>query len=127
MPIIEPDTSEVKEYTPLDPGVYVAKIVACEFKTSKSGNPMIVPEFEITSGGGTRKKRSYLVITGQGAYGFDSLLRSVGFTEQADKMKAGEKVPFDTDDLIGLSCNLQMDQEAYNGQMQDVIKGYLPA
>lgn len=127
MPIIQPDTSEVKEIMPLDPGVYPATIEAVEFKTSKSGNPMIVVTFSIEHDGTTRKRNAYLVITGEGAYGFDSLLRACGYSDYADKLKAGSKDPFDTDDLVGVALQVQVEQEAYNGRMVDNVKGYLRA
>lgn len=126
MPIIIPDTSEVKSIEPLEPGVYPGKITAVEFKTSKSGNPMIVPTVEITHDGATRTRNAYLVITGEGAYGFDSLLRACGYGDYADRLREGSKEPFDTDTLIGLELNVQVEQEAYNGQMRDNVRGFLP-
>ena len=128
MPIIEPDTSEVKEMMPLDPGVYPAEITACDFKESKAGNPMIVPVFSITAPDGTtRQRRSYIVVTGNAAFTFDSFLRACGFEDYADELKAGSKTPFDTDSLIGLCVNVQVEQEAYNGKLIDTIKGYMKA
>lgn len=129
MPILNPDTSEIKTLAPLDPGVYPAKVAGQEFKTSKSGNPMLVVTFEISVAGEDtpRKRNSYLVITGEGAYGFDSLLRACGFTDYADRLKEGSKESFDSDVLNGLELNVQVDQEAYQGRMVDQIKGFLPA
>ena len=128
MPIINPDTSEVQSLAALEPNVYPATIAAVEFKTSKSsGNPMIVPTFEIVHDGKARKRNAYLVITGEGAYGFDSLLRAVGFDDYADRLKAGSKESFDTDTLVGLSLNVQVENEAYNGEMRDKIAGFLKA
>lgn len=128
MPIINPDTSEVKELLPLEPGVYPAKVAATEFKTSKSGNPMLVVTFEVTARDGTaRKRNAYLVITGEGAYGFDSLLRACGFDDYADRLKAGSKEPFDTDNLVGIGLEVQVEQEAYNGRMMDSVRGYMKA
>lgn len=125
MPIINPDTSEVKELLPLEPGVYPATIAATEFKTSKAGNPMLVVTFEILHDDVVRKRNSYMVITGEGAYNFDSLLRAVGLDDYADRLKAGSKEPFDTDTLHGLELMVQVEQEAYQGRMVDSVRGFL--
>ena len=128
MPIMEPDTSEVKTMLPLDAGVYKAKVVAVDFKTSKAGNPMIVPEFEIADPEGVlRKRSSYLVIKGEAAFGFDSFLRAVGMQDTADQIKSGEKIPIDTDIFIGLELNVQIENDTYNGRITDQVKGFLPA
>lgn len=129
MPIIEPDLSEVKDFQPWDPGVYAGKIVEVDFQTSKkSGNPMIVPNFEVRNNDGdTRKMKTWMVVTGEGAYNFESLLRAVGLHDVADRMRGGEKIAFDTDELIGLELNIQVEQEAYNGRMQNKVAGFLAA
>lgn len=125
MPIITPDTTAVKEIQPIEPGVHPGKIVSCDFKTSAKGNPMIVPTVEVMADGVARKRNAYLVITGDGAYGFDSLLRACGFEDLADRLRAGSKEPFDTDELIGIEVNVQIGQEAYQGRMVDRIEGFL--
>lgn len=130
MPIITPDTSNISEQTPIDAGTYPAKITAVDYKTSKSsGNPMIVPTFEVSVEGKARPRSAYLVITGEGAYGFDQLLRACGFEEMADKykQKGGEKPDFDTDELIGQELMVVIESDTYNGQLRDKIKSYLKA
>lgn len=128
MPLINPDTSAVTEQGAIDPGTYKAKITAVELKTAKSsGNPMLEVSFDVQVGEATRPRRAYLPITGQGAFGFDQLLRATGFVEYADKLKAGEKAPFDTDQLIGQELNVRAEHDTYNGQVRDKIAGYLPA
>lgn len=128
MPVVNPDTSQAVEMTAIPPGTYQAKIVDCTFETSKSGgNPMIVPKFEVMVDGKVRTRKAYLVITGEGAYGFDSLLRATGFTDIADqfKVEGGEKPGFDTDQLIGQEVNLVIEADTYNNQLRDKIKSYL--
>jgi hypothetical protein len=128
MPIIQPDTSAVKELGPIEPGTYPAKIAACDAKTSKSGNPMIVPAFEIEVGDGdVRTRNAYVVISGAGAYGFDSLLRATGFDEIADQYRNpdAEKPAFNTDDLVGQELMVVVSENLYNGQKRDQITGYL--
>lgn len=131
MPIVNPDTSAAQEMSAIEPGTYKAKITDVEFKNSKSsGNPMIVPKFAVQVGDKERPRSAYLVITGEGAYGFDQLLRATGFDEMADKYKAkdgGAKPDFDTDELIGQELNVVIEADTYNGQLRDKIKSFLRA
>jgi hypothetical protein len=131
MPVVNPDTSAAQEMTAIEPGTYKARITEVEFKTSKSaGNPMIVPKFMVQVGDGKERPRSaYLVITGEGAYGFDQLLRATGFDDLADKYKAkeGEKPNFNTDDLIGQELNVVIEADTYEGKLRDKIKSFLRA
>lgn len=130
MPVVNPDTSAAQEMSAIEPGTYQARITEVEFKNSKSsGNPMIVPKFAVKVGDKERPRSAYLVITGEGAYGFDQLLRATGFDELADKFKAkdGDKPEFDTDDLIGQELNVVVEADTYNGQLRDKIKSFLRA
>lgn len=131
MPIIQPDLTEVKATGPIEPGSYPAKIVSCEFKTSGKGNPMIVPRFEISVGDDdVRTRDAYLVITGAGAYGFGQLLRACGFdrlAEQYEDKSLAQKPAFDTDELIGQTCMVQIEPDTYNGQLRDKIQSYFKA
>lgn len=125
-PLIEPDLTEVDK--PLEPGTYKAKIASVDYKTSKAGNPMIVPKFEITlPSGKVRTRQAYLVITGDGAFNFEQLLRACHFDDVANALKAGQKAPFDTDELVGQEVNLVFDSDVYNGQPTDKITAYLKA
>ena len=131
MPIVNPDTSAVKDQGPIEPGTYKAKIVGVDFQTSqKSGNPMIVPNLEVQTGDSVRPRKTYLVITGEGAYGFDNLLRATGFDELADKFRDPSVQPkpeFDTDQLIGQEVNVVIESDTYNGQLRDKIRSFLKA
>ena len=127
-PIINPDLTAVKSQGPIDPGVYPAKIIDVQSKTSQKGNPMIVPKLEITVGqDDVRTREAYLVITGAGAYGFEQLLRACGFDDVADKYKDpdAEKPAFDTDNLIGQELNVQIESDTYNNQLRDKVQSYL--
>ena len=128
-PIIQPDLSEAQALTPIEPGTYKAKIEAVEFKNSKQGNPMIVPKFAIEVEGKKRSRNAYLVITGEGAYGFEQLLRACGFTEVADQCKNPDvpNPPFDTDSLVGQELQLVVESDMYNNAPSDKIKAYLKA
>ena len=128
MPIINPDLSEVKSQGPIEPGVYRAKILEVDYKTSGKGNPMIVPKIEVEVGQDDKRTRNaYLVITGAGAYGFEQLLRATGFDDIADAYqdKDAQKPAFDTDQLIGQELQVQIESDTYNGQLRDTIKSYL--
>lgn len=125
MPIITPDLSQSG---PIKPGTYRAKIIACEAKTSKNGNPMIVPDFEIDTGDETpRSRKAYIVTSGAGARPFGQLLRATGFSDLADIYMGDSlsKPPFDTDDLVGQELMLQVEAETYNGEPSDKIAGYM--
>ncbi len=132
MPLIKPDTSQAQEMTNIDPGTYPAKVLNCDFQNSKQGNPMIVPNFEIQVGDATKKRKAFLVINGEGAYGFGQLLRACHFDELADvyankSVPLAEKPDFNTDDLVGQELMVVIDHQMYQGQPRDYIKTYLRA
>lgn len=127
MPKINPDLSQVG---PIPAGTYRAKIIACEVKNSKAGNPMIVPEFEISVAGNTRTRSAYVVVTGAGARQFGQLLRATGFDSLANAYadpNVTEKPDFDTDDLIGQECTVVIEADTYNGEPTDKIASYMKA
>lgn len=127
MPVLKPDTSLAQDMGAIEPGTYPAKIVACDSQVSKNGNPMAVPSFEVMVDGKKRTRKSFLVVSGEGAYGFDQLLRACGFEDLADQYKDPNVQPkpdFDTDNLIGCEVNVRIDLELYQGQQRDNIKSY---
>jgi hypothetical protein len=129
-PIIQPDTSNLQEMGAIPAGTYPAEIQQVDFKTSKSDNPMIVVKFGVEVDGKVRARNSYLVITGEGAYGFDQLLRACGFTDLADQYKdksITNKPQFDTDHLVGQRVNVVIEPNMYNGELRDQIKSFLKA
>lgn len=129
-PIINPDTSNITEMGPIPAGTYPAEILQVDFQTSKSGNPMIVVKFGVEVDEKVRNRNSYLVITGEGAYGFDSLLRACGFENLADQYKDKNVQPkpdFDTDMLVGQRVNVVIEPTTYNNELRDQIKSYLRA
>jgi hypothetical protein len=132
MPIIKPDTSAAVVLGNIEEGTYPAAIESVEFKSSSKGNPMIVPNFNITVGDNVVKRKAYLVITGEGAYGFEQLLRACNFDTLADaygdkSIAAADKPDFDTDDLVGQTLNVIIGHQLYNGEMRDYVKSYLKA
>jgi hypothetical protein len=141
MPIIQPDTSEALDLSPIPEGTHKAVIKECPAQLSKEKKtPMIVPKFEITVAGREKPaiRKSFLVTTGEGAGGFDMLLRACHFDELADQYKdpaVNPKPPFDTDQLIGQELDLvivpdmfQRKDSAGNNlgspELGDRIKGY---
>lgn len=126
-PIINPDTSAAQDMGPIAPGTYKAKIEAVEYKISDAGNPMIVPEFAVVVDGKAKKRKAFLVITGEGAYGFDQLLRATGFSQLADQYRDPQQAnpDFDTDSLIGQELDVVIDHQMYKGEKRDAIKTYL--
>jgi Protein of unknown function (DUF669) len=129
-PIIKPDLTDADSFGPIEPGTYEAKIESVDYRTSGKGNPMIVPKFQITVDGKIRKRNAYLVISGEGAYGFSQLLRACHFDDLAkaygDKsIPLADKPEFNTDDLVQQELNVVIDKQLYNGEMRDTIKNYL--
>jgi hypothetical protein len=53
----------------------------------------------------------WVITSGPGAFRFDQLLRAVNMNELADKYRAGEQVPFDTEALVGQSLQIVVDKE----------------
>lgn len=130
MPIITPDTSSQLEFKPLEPGTYPAKITDVQYGTSKSsGNPMLTVTMDVNAEGRAVPRKAFLVITGEGSYGFDQLLRACRMDQLADayKDKSAEKPPFDTDELIGQEINVIVEHETYNNQLRDRVKTFLRA
>lgn len=126
MPVIFPDTSTMIDMGPIADGVYPAKILEVLVETSKKGNQMIVPKFDVNIGEGkTKHRKSYIVIAGEGSYNFDQLLRACHFDDLADSIKAGQKPPFDSDSLVGQECQVIIKTELVDNQTRDNISGYL--
>lgn len=126
MPLITPDLSDLDK--PIEPGTYHARIASVDYQNAKtSGNPMIVPTFKVTVGDKERTRKAYLVITGNGAFNFEQLLRACRFDDYADKLKNGTKEPFDTDQLVDQELQIVVDSDTYNGQITDKIVKYLKA
>lgn len=140
MPLITPDTSEMIDTTPLPEGTYKAKVTAAEPKTSKKGNPMIVVKLEVTVPGQDkpRTRQAFLPISGEGAGGFDMILRACHFDDLAEKYKDPNVQPkpaFDTDQLINQELDLVIVPDLYqqldaagnpvgSPELRDKIKGY---
>lgn len=144
MPILKPDTSEAIEMTPIEAGTYKSKIIEAPIQQSKGEGGkaklwMVVPKFEVLVNGKERTRKTYLVTEGEGAGGFDQLLRAVNMDELADQYKDPNVQPkpeFDTDTLIGQELNLIIDADLYqkrdasgnpvgSPELRDKIKGFL--
>lgn len=125
MPLLDVDLSEIDSV--IEPGTYKSRIAECDVKTSKQGNPMAVPKFQIDVNGKTRTRQAYLVTKGAGAYSFYNLLKATGFSEIAEQLRNGQAAQFDTDMLIGQEVNVVVEEEIYNGEKRDKIASFLPA
>lgn len=131
MPIINPDTSAMTDMGAIPAGTYPAEISGVQYKNSKAGNPMLEIDFQVeVEDGKKRPRKSWAVITGEGSFNFDQLLRATGFQQLADQYKDKNVQPkpsFDTDMLIGQKVNVVIEGNLYNNEMRDQIKSYLPA
>ena len=131
MPILTPDTSEQLDLSPIPAGVYPADITKTEAGISKSsGAPKLVAGLSVTVDGKKKPRTAHLVISGPGSGTFDQLLRAAGMEELADAYKnpaVQPKPPFDTDSLVGKTVNVIIEEQIYNGQKGDQIRGFLKA
>lgn len=131
MPVVTPDTTQMEDLSPIEPGTYKAKVTACGSEKSKeAGTPMIVPKFDVDVNGKTKSRSTYLVIEGKGTWGFDQFLRAVHLDSLADQYKdpnVSPKPPFDTDTLIGQELMVNIDSDIYKGTVRDRIVGFLRA
>lgn len=130
MGIIQPDTSAALDMSAIEPGTYMAKIVAADTGVSAKGAGKVVPKFEVMVNGKARKREAHLVISGPGSGSFDQLLRACGFVELADQYKDPTFQPkpeFDTDSFVGCEVQVVIGEEIYNGEKRDRITGFLRA
>jgi hypothetical protein len=131
MPIVTPDTSQMVDMGPIEPGTYKAKVKACGVSKGKEkGTAMIVPDFEVFVPGQDepRPRTAWLVIEGKGTWGFDQFLRALHMDELADKYKdpsVSPKPPLDTDIFVGQELQVVIEEQLYKGQKRDSISGYI--
>jgi hypothetical protein len=116
MPIIEPDFGDLD--SPMEPSTYKAKIIDVESRNSKAGNPGIIPTLEVQYGDKTKTRDVWVNITGKGAFMYDDV---------ANALKAGQRAPFDTDKFLGQELLVAVENELYNGQVQDKITNFMKA
>ncbi len=131
MPIITPALDEVVSYDP-PVGTHEGTIVDVIDKPSSTGNPMLTVESLLEVDGLKYAIRGYHVYTGRSAYGFENLLRATHFDDVADKLKKGERLNFDTDELKGQRVQVIVEERVDNrdpsGQTKTKgVKGYLPS
>lgn len=131
MPIVQPDTAQAEDLSPIEPNTYRARIVECGFQKGKEkGTNMIVPKFKVKVGEKERTRTAYIVIEGPGAWNFDQLLRAVHMEQLADQYRnpaVSPKPAFDTDALINQELNVVIVEDVYQGQKRDKISGFLRA
>ena len=128
MPIIYPNTADMIDMSPIEPGVYAGTILEADAKTSAKGNPMVVAKLEVQVNGKTKIRTSYLVVTGPGSGQFDQLLRACHMDDLADQFKNGESAPFDTDSLTGQSLMVRVEADTDDsGNIRDQIRGFMRA
>ena len=131
-PIIQPDTTEAVDLSPIEPNTYLAEVMKVDFQTSSKGGAMIVPSFDVTveSGKKPRSRKTFLNISGPGSSGFDQLLRACHLDALADQFKdpaVQPKPQFDTDTLIGQKVQVVIVEDMYQNQKRDKITSFLKA
>lgn len=137
MPVLNPDTSQAEDYsTPIEPGTYRARITTADAGKSKRGNQKLVAKVEITIPGSNnpRTRTIHQVVEGEGAFGFDQLLRACNLEELAAAFKdpsVSPKPAFDTDVLVGQELQVVIEHQLYKNdatgqeETRDQISGYL--
>lgn len=138
-PIILPDTSAAEDMDTSAAGTYKgARVVKTDSALTKEKKvPQAVIQFEIPNvprednqEPRTIKRTVWLNVTGAGSMNFDKLLRSFGKDDIADRIRSGEKVPFDTDDLLystsQRTCSVILRVGTYEGRRRDEVAGFLP-
>jgi hypothetical protein len=112
MGLINPDTTQMEDFKPVEPATYQGTIASAVPQKSKSkGTPQIELRTKIQVDGKDRTIVDWVITSGPGAFRFDQLLRAVNMNELADKYRAGEQVPFDTEALVGQSLQIVVDKE----------------
>lgn len=111
------DFSNVQSRDPLPEGVYPVTIAKVDMTTSKSsGNPMLKIEFNIEDDAFKgRKVWSNYVLTEAAMWKVQELFRACG-------LDSDQIVTIDTEDLVGLGCNLKIAQREYEGNIQNEVK-----
>ncbi len=132
MPILNPNTKDQVDMSPIEIGTYRAKIVEAPIGTSKKDNPVVKPKFLIQVNGQERPRQPSIVSSGPGSGQFDQLLRACHFDDLADRYKQGIEEPFDTDRLVGQELMVVIDHEMYTPEVgsprkQDRIVAFLKA
>ena len=117
MAIMNLNFSNVPSREPLPEGVYAASVAKVEQVLSKtSGNPMLKVEFDIMAEGFEKRKVwGNYVLTESAMWKVKELFEALG-------LEADSIVEMDTDDLVGLTCNLKIAQREYEGNIQNEIK-----
>lgn len=111
------DFSNVPSRDPLPEGTYPASIAKVEQILSKSsGNPMLKIEFNIDDEQFQgRKVWGNYVLTENAMWKVQELFSALGLDTDAI-------VDMDTDELVGMTCNLKIAQREYEGNIQNEIK-----
>lgn len=111
------DFSNVQSREPLPEGVYDASVAKVDQVLSKSsGNPMLKIEFNINNEGYTgRKVWGNYVLTEAAMWKVMELFKALG-------LDTDSVVDIDTDDMIGLTCQLKIAQREYEGNITNEIK-----
>jgi hypothetical protein len=129
MPKVRMDLSEAISFKPVDAGTYPAEVV--EVKDAKSSDkatflPIVL---EISEGEAQGRKLFHnIMLSGKGAgRGADELGNLLGEEIDPDAM---DEFAFDTDDLIGATCQIVVSQREWpegSGDMQNDVKKVLKA
>ena len=110
------DFSSVPSREPLEEGIYSLTISKVEETTSSTGNPMLKVEFNILDEAYSgRKVWGNYVLTEAAMWKVQELFSALGLDTDAI-------LDIDTDDMVGMTCNLKIAQREYEGNIQNEIE-----
>jgi len=104
----------------IDEGWHSVRIFGVELKESKAGNRMLNIQLKIE--GGPWDKRSlfdHLMLETDAIWRTRQVLEVLGLMEKDDV-----RISIDTEDFIGLECEVRTVNEEYEGQLRPRIKNY---
>jgi hypothetical protein len=113
--LITPDFSEVKEFTPIAPGTYSARIVDCEVKDSKAGNQYANWKLELFGSPDVANRVVFHSTPFKGGW----VTKLAELYKAAIGQEIDKKKPFDTDMLIGKEVKVTLTEgKDQNGELR---------
>lgn len=127
MPILEANFDEIK---PLEAGTFMGDILGLMDAMTQKGQRKVFLSSTLMVNGEPKNKTYSIMLEGKGAFMWERLLRATGFSDVANRLSNGERVPFDSDQLIGQSVQFVIEQRpSYNdpNKIEDTVVNFLPA
>ena len=116
MAMMNLDFSSIPSREPLPEGTYPVSVAKVEQKLSKKNNPVLKVEFNIKDEEYKGRKiwANYTLIP-TAMWKVQELFKALG-------LEADAILEIDTDDLVGLTCQLKIAQREFEGEIQNDVK-----